>query len=78
MKLQKKFKFKHCWFQGMLPLGASVGFGIYFVLQIIGGQALGLISGEWHGVKGKPVRQMFRAVALLMAGVCIMGWTAAR
>jgi hypothetical protein len=66
-------------FQGMLllgPLGASVGFGIYFVMQILGGQALGLISGEWRGVKGKPVYQMFMAVLLLVVGAGIMGWAA--
>jgi len=66
-------------FQGMLmlgPLGASVGFGIYFVLQILGAQALGLISGEWRGVKGKPVYQMFTAIALLMVGAGVMGWAA--
>ena len=66
-------------FQGMLmlgPLGASVGFGIYFVLQILGAQALGLISGEWRGVKGRPVYQMFTAIALLMVGAGVMGWAA--
>ncbi len=66
-------------FQGMLmlgPLGASVGFGIYFVMQIIGAQALGLISGEWRGVKGKPISQMLTAIGLLLVGACIMGWAA--
>jgi len=66
-------------FQGMLllgPLGASVGFGIYFVLQILSAQALGLISGEWRGVKGKPVYQMLAAIALLMVGAGVMGWAA--
>jgi L-rhamnose-H+ transport protein len=66
-------------FQGMLllgPLGASVGFGIYFVLQILGGQALGLVSGEWRGVTGKPVVHMFTAVGLLMIGACIIGYAA--
>ena len=66
-------------FQGMLllgPLGASVGFGIYFVLQILGAQALGLISGEWRGVKGRPVYQMLTAIALLMVGAGVMGWAA--
>jgi hypothetical protein len=55
-------------------LGASVGFGIYFVMQILGGQALGVISGEWRGVRGKPVNQMLIAILLLVAGACIMGW----
>ena len=67
------------WFLGMLllgPLGASVGFGIFFVMQILGGQGLGLISGEWRGVKGKPVYQMLIAIVLLVVGACIMGWAA--
>ena len=65
------------WFQGMLllgPMGGSIGFGIYFALQILGAQGLGLISGEWRGVTGKPVMQMCLAVAILVVAACIMAY----
>lgn len=65
------------WFSGMLLLGAmggSVGFGIYFVLQILGAQGLGLISGEWRGVRGTPVKQMGAAVTILVLAAAIMAY----
>jgi len=65
------------WFQGALllgPLGASVGFGIYFALQILAAQGLGLISGEWRGVHGKPAMQMCTAVAILVLAAGIMAY----
>lgn len=65
------------WFPGMLllgPMGGSVGFGIYFVLQILGAQALGLVSGEWRGVRGTPVQQMVGAVAILVVAAAIMAY----
>ena len=65
------------WFQGMLllgPMGGSVGFGIYFALQILGAQGLGLISGEWRGVRGKPAWQMGAAVAILVLAAGVMAY----
>ncbi len=65
------------WFQGMLllgPLGGSVGFGIYFALQILAAQGLGWISGEWRGVHGKPVYQMLTAVSVLVVAAGIMAY----
>ena len=65
------------WFSGMLllgPMGGSVGFGIYFALQILGAQGLGLISDEWRGVHGKPVKQMGAAIAILVVAAAIMAY----
>ena len=65
------------WFQGMIllgPMGGSVGFGIYFALQILGAQGLGLISGEWRGVHGKPAMQMCAAVAILVLAAAVMAY----
>lgn len=65
------------WFQGMLllgPMGGSIGFGIYFALQILGAQGLGRISGEWRGVHGKPVKQMGAAVTILVVAAAIMAY----
>jgi hypothetical protein len=63
------------WGLGMLllgPLGASLGFGLYFSFQIIAAQCLGWISGEWKGVKGKPIYMMVIAIAILLVASGIM------
>jgi hypothetical protein len=47
--------------KGMILLGAfgaSVGFGIQQAMQILGGQGVGFVSGEWRGVNGRPRQQM--------------------
>jgi L-rhamnose-H+ transport protein len=61
--------------EGMLrlgPLGASVGWGLVQGTLILGGQILGFLSGEWRGVEGKPRRQIYIAVALLIVAMSIM------
>jgi len=65
------------WYSGMLllgPAGASVGFGIYFALQILAAQVLGRISGEWKGVKGRPVLFMLIAVVILIVASVLMAY----
>jgi L-rhamnose-H+ transport protein len=60
---------------GMLlvgALGASVGFGVQQASQMLGGQGLGFISGEWHGVEGRPRNLMYAAIALLIIAALIM------
>lgn len=56
----------------MGPLGASIGFGVYQAFQILAGQAVGVIAGEWRGVHGKPCRQMGVGVGLLCLGVLVL------
>lgn len=63
--------------KGMLmlgALGASVGFGIQQAMQMIGGQAVGFISGEWKGVHGTPRYQIYAAIALLILAAFIMAF----
>lgn len=54
------------------PLGASVGFGIQQATQILGTQSVGFVSGEWRGVHGKPRRQMYTAIAVLIVGATVL------
>jgi hypothetical protein len=64
--------------KGMLLLGAfgaSVGAGIQQAMQMIGGQGLGFISGEWHGVHGRPRRQMYAAIVFLLIAAVIMAYS---
>jgi hypothetical protein len=61
--------------KGMLwlgALGASVGFGIQQAMQMTGCQAVGFISGEWRGVRGKPRTLMYAAIAFLIVAAVIM------
>ncbi|MHB9035959.1 MAG: L-rhamnose/proton symporter RhaT [Armatimonadota bacterium] len=63
--------------KGMLilgALGASVGFGIQQASQMLGGQGVGFISGEWRGVYGTPRKQMYGAIAVLIAAALIMAY----
>lgn len=55
-------------------LGASVGFGIQQASQMIGGQGLGFISGEWRGVRGRPLALMMTAIAFLIVAALIMAY----
>jgi hypothetical protein len=61
--------------EGMLrlgALGASVGWGLVQGTLILGGQFLGFVSGEWRGVHGKPRRQIYAAILLLIGAMSIM------
>ena len=61
--------------QGMLWLGvfgASVGFAIQQIMQIMGNQAVGFLSGEWKGVVGNPRRLMYWALLILAIAVSIV------
>jgi hypothetical protein len=62
---------------GMLllgALGASIGVGIQQAMQMIGGQGLGFVSGEWRGVHGRPRIQMYLAIAILIAASVILAY----
>ena len=61
--------------RGMLLLGAfgaSVGFAIQQVMQIMGNQAVGFLSGEWKNVYGNPRRLMYAALFVLAIAVVIV------
>jgi L-rhamnose-H+ transport protein len=63
--------------KGMLmlgSLGASIGFGVQQAMQMLGGQAVGFIGGEWRGVHGTPRLQMYVAIAVLILAACIMAY----
>ena len=55
-------------------LGASVGFGIQQASQMLGGQAVGFVSGEWRGVFGTPRRGMYAAIGVLIIAALIMAY----
>ncbi len=56
-------------------LGASVGFGIQQTFQIMGGQIVGFLGGEWKGVHGKPRIQMYIALIILIIAMIILAYS---
>jgi len=63
--------------QGMIllgALGASVGFGVQQAMQMLGGQAVGFISGEWRNAPRAARNMMFGAIVLLIVAAVIMGY----
>jgi len=60
---------------GMLlmgALGASLGSGLQQISWMLGGQAVGFVSGEWRGVSRRPRRQMLLSIGLLLIAALIM------
>ncbi|MEI6077334.1 MAG: L-rhamnose/proton symporter RhaT [Verrucomicrobiota bacterium] len=60
---------------GMLLMGAlggSVGTGLQQVAWMLGGQGVGLISGEWHGVNGQSRQRILLAMGLLVFAALLM------
>lgn len=55
-------------------LGASVGVGVQQATQMLGGQGLGFLSGEWRGVTGKPRTQIYLAIVTLIIATVIMAF----
>ena len=58
----------------MGALGASVGWGVYQAMQIMGNQGVGFLSGEWKGVEGKPRRQMYAAIVILLVAAVVVAY----
>jgi L-rhamnose-H+ transport protein len=63
--------------EGMIwlgALGASIGFGVQQAMQMLGGQTVGIISGEWRGVPRGPIVTMAVAVLTLIIAAAIMAY----
>lgn len=56
-------------------LGASVGFGIQQSFQILGGQIVGFIGGEWKNVSGRPRNLMYGALVVLVIAMIILAYS---
>jgi len=55
-------------------LGASVGWGLFQAMQILGGQTVGFLSGEWRGVHGKPRTRMYLAILIIIVAAFIVAF----
>ncbi len=58
----------------MGPLGGSIGWGVFYVCIILSSSLWGILSGEWRGGQGRPMRTMVSGLAILLAAVIILGY----
>ena len=49
-------------------------FGIQQAMQIVGGQSVGFLGGEWYGVHGLPRRRMYLAILIFLLACTIMAF----
>lgn len=54
------------------PLGAIIGNGLCQCVTIGGEQFVGFVSGEWKGVKGKPVKLLVYGIIILLVGIVLL------
>ncbi len=57
-------------------LGASIGWALIQSTAIVSGNLCGLATGEWQGAGSPALRAMGLGLALLLAGICVVGWSA--
>ncbi len=59
-------------------LGVSVGYAIFMSLAIVTGTVNGFLAGEWRGADARAVRGIRLALAILVAGVCVLAFANAQ
>jgi L-rhamnose-H+ transport protein len=55
-------------------LGVSLGYAIFMSLAIFTGTLNGFLAGEWRGASVRAVNGIRLALALLVAGVCVLAY----
>lgn len=58
----------------MGDLGGSAGWGLYMGMVIVISNFWGFVTGEWRGVRGRPVRLMAFGIALLLVAILLIGY----
>jgi len=61
----------------MGELGPSIGWALFSGVAIFTANILGVLSGEWKGATPKSIRTMRIALAILLVGICVVGWSKA-
>jgi len=56
------------------PVGGSEGWGLYMGMVIIISNFWGFVTGEWRGVRGKPVQLMGFGIVLLLIAISLIGY----
>lgn len=55
-------------------LGVSIGYAIFMSLAIVTGAINGFLAGEWRGADARAARGIRLALAILVAGVCVLAY----
>jgi len=58
----------------MGDLGGSAGWGLYMGMVIVISNFWGFVTGEWRGVRGKPVQLMGLGIVLLLMAILLIGY----
>lgn len=58
----------------MGDLGGSAGWGLYMGMVIVVSNVWGFFTGEWKGVRGKPVNIMIIGIVLLLVAIATLGY----
>jgi L-rhamnose-H+ transport protein len=54
-------------------LGPTLGWSLWNAILIATTVVCGLATGEWHGVRGRPVQWLVAGIAVLIAGMFVLG-----
>ncbi|MHC4620699.1 MAG: L-rhamnose-proton symporter family protein [Planctomycetota bacterium] len=58
----------------MGDLGTSIGWAIINSASIFWANILGILTGEWKGTTNKTLTTMIVGLAVLLLGICTVGW----
>ena len=61
----------------MGELGPSAGWGLFLGMIIITSNVWGVVTGEWRGIHGRPVRLMGIGMTMLLGAIILIGCAAA-
>ena len=59
---------------GLGRLGPSLGWSLWNALLIVTTLLCGLLTHEWDGASGRPVRLLLAGVAILVGATVLLGW----
>jgi len=55
-------------------LGPTLGWSLWNAILIASTVVCGLATGEWRGVSGQPFRRLAAGIAVLIAGMFVLGF----
>ena len=58
----------------MGKMGGSIGWAVFYGCIILSSSFWGILSGEWRGGQGRPLRTMAAGLGVLLAAVIILGY----
>ena len=59
----------------MGDLGGSAGWGLYMGLVIVVSNGWGFVTGEWRGIRGRPVALIAGGIVMLLIAIIFIGYS---